>query len=99
MGRVGQYVALEPLGEAELKRILQESRLSPYLQYKRFFAARGVTLEFSEKRVNALVEAAIARGTGARGLNSLIEEAVEPLLFRLAWGGLSRPQGMMKEVV
>ena len=99
MGRVGQYVALEPLGAAELKRILRESRLSPYLQYKRFFAAHGVTLEFSEKRVNALVEAAIARGTGVRGLNSLIEEAVEPLLFRLASSGLSRPQGTMKEVV
>jgi len=89
LGRVGQYVALEPLTSEELKRIFLESNLSMYLQYKKFFEAHGVVLEFSPKRIDELINEAMKRGTGARGLNNLIEAALEPLMFQLAVGNLS----------
>ena len=60
-----------------------------YLQYKNFFEAHGVVLEFSEKRIDELIHEAMKQGTGARGLNNLIDAALEPLMFRLAVGTLN----------
>jgi len=90
LGRVGQYIQLEPLPHPEMKQVLLESGLSRYLQYQRFFAAHGITLEFSSRRIDAIADAAMKRGTGARGLNNLVEAAVEPLLFKLAAGTLHK---------
>ena len=95
MGRVGQYVPVEQLTGRDLKRILMESRLSAYLQYQNFFSHHGVHLEFSEKFLDDLVEKAERQGTGARALNTLVEKAVEPLLFQLAEGKL---RGCVREV-
>lgn len=90
MGRVGQYVAVDALDLAALKQILPHSKLSVLQQYKTFFRAHNVQLEFSEKRLDELAERALSRGTGARGLNTLVEEAVEPWLLRLANRELER---------
>jgi len=90
MGRIGQYVAVESLRADDLKRILMHSKLSALQQYKTFFCAHNVQLEFSENCLDELVERALSRGTGARGLNTLVEEAVEPWLLRLANGELKR---------
>ena len=90
LGRVGQCVPVEPLTAQDLKQILLESRLSPYLQYQKFFASRGIKLEFSNKYMDRLVNQAFAQGTGARGLNRLVEETVEPLLFRLGAGDIQK---------
>jgi len=84
MGRVGQYIPLEQLTAEDLKRILLESDLSLFRQYQKFFDSRGIRLELGNKRIDELVQGALERGTGARGLNNLVEEAMEPLLFRLA---------------
>lgn len=88
MGRMGQYIPLEQLTAEELKRILLESDLSLFRQYQKFFDNRGVRLELGTNRVEELVQGALNRGTGARGLNTLVEAAMEPLLFRLAEGRL-----------
>ena len=84
MGRVGQYISLRQLTAAELRQILLESDLSLFRKYQKFFDSRGIRLELGNKRTEEFVQNALARGTGARGLNSLVEEAMEPLLFRLA---------------
>lgn len=84
MGRVGQYIPLRQLTAAELRQILLESDLSLFRKYQKFFDSRGIRLELGNKRTEEFVQNALARGTGARGLNSLVEEAMEPLLFRLA---------------
>lgn len=86
MGRVGQYVPIEALNEENLKQILLESDLSLLRKYKIFFSNHGIRLEISDKKITELVQGALARGTGARGLNNLVEEAVEPLLFQLSTG-------------
>jgi len=84
MGRMGQYVPLKQLTATELKQILLESDLSLFRKYQKFFDSRGIRLELGSKRTEEFVQNALARGTGARGLNSLVEAAMEPLLFRLA---------------
>ena len=61
-----------------------ESDLSLFRKYQKFFDSRGIQLELGGKRTEEFVQNALARGTGARGLNSLVEAAMEPLLFRLA---------------
>ena len=86
MGRIGQCVPLRPLTREEMRQILLDSELSVFKQYQRFFQARGIQLQISDKRVDELIDCAQKRGTGARGLNTLLEEAMQPLLFRLAGG-------------
>lgn len=88
MGRVGQCVPLESLSGPQLKRILLDSRLSVYRKYQYFFRSQGVDLELSQSRMDDLIAQTVERGTGARGLNALVEELVEPLLLRLAEGQL-----------
>lgn len=90
MGRVGQCIPLEPLDAEAMKKILLESELSPLKKYQEFFRGYGIQLEFSNKRLDELVAGALERGSGARGLNSLVEEAVEPLLFKLASGEIQK---------
>ena len=86
MGRAGQCVPVHALTEENLKQILLESDLSLFRKYKNFFSAHGIHLEISDKKITELVHAAMVRGTGARGLNNLVEEAVEPLLLQFAEG-------------
>ena len=86
LGRIGQYVPLKALSKEELLRILFESRLSVFRQYQAFFLSHGIRLQVSQKQADALADAALSRGTGARGLNALVEESIQPLLFALSEG-------------
>ena len=88
MGRMGLQIALQQLTAAELKEILLNSRLSLYRQYQAFFLRNGSQLHFTNARLDELADQALALGTGARALNALVEEAVEPLLLYLAAGKL-----------
>ena len=90
LGRVGRYVSVVPLSAEDMKQILRCSKRSVLQQYKAFFREHHVLLEFSEKYMDELVRRALDRGMGARGLNTLVEEAVEPWLLRLANGELNR---------
>ena len=90
MGRVGQYVPLSALTADMLRQILLQSELSVYRKYQQFFSGYGIRLELSDTYTDQLVTDALALQTGARGLNHLLEEAMEPLLFRLAAGTLPK---------
>ena len=89
LGRIHQCIPVEQLTEDAFRRILLEAEGSTFRQYQRFFEVKGVELVLPEASVKAIAQEAIARGTGARGLNTLIESAVEPLMFQLAQGTLS----------
>ena len=83
MGRVGRCVGLEALTEEQLRKILLESQLSVFRKYQRYFRQRGLKLDMDEETVNRIVQEAIRRGMGARGLNALVEEWMEPRLATL----------------
>lgn len=86
MGRIGRCVPLHPLATDDLRRILTASNLSVYRQYQRFFESYGQPLEMSESEIETLIGKALDRGMGARGLNALVEEWVEPKLLQLTKG-------------
>lgn len=84
MGRITQRLALEPLSREDMKRILLEAENSVFRQYQAFFLEQGIRLQLSSKRTEQLIDEALSLGTGARGLQTAVENMVQPLLFRLA---------------
>jgi len=84
MGRITQRVELEPLTRDDLRRILLNAKNSVLRQYQRFFAEQGIELQVSSKRVEELLDEVAAIDSGARGLQTAVENMVQPLLFRLA---------------
>jgi len=71
------------LDEADIIRILTEPKNAFVKQYKKFFSLDDVELEFEEAALSAIAKKALARGTGARGLKSIIEEALLNSMFEV----------------
>ena len=84
MGRVTQRVALKELTREDLKRILLDTENSVFKQYQAFFHEQGIQLQLAPKRAEQIIDEALALGTGARGLQTVVENMVQPLLFRLS---------------
>lgn len=83
IGRLPVVSVLDELTEADLARILTEPKNALVKQYRKMFAVDGVDLAFTEQSVNAIASTAITRGTGARGLRSIIEKTLEETMFEL----------------
>lgn len=83
IGRLPVVSVLDELTEADLARILTEPKNALVKQYRKMFAVDGVDLVFTEQAVNAIASTAITRGTGARGLRSIIEKTLEETMFEL----------------
>ncbi len=81
VGRLPVIVGLEALDADALVRILKEPRNSLTKQYRKLFEMDGVKLTFEDDALRAVAEKAIERGTGARGLRSIIEETVTGIMF------------------
>ena len=84
MGRIHRFVPLQGLTASDFRRILLESELSSLRGYQDLFKAYGEELTLSDGKLDALIQKAVERGLGARGLNALVEEWIEPELFRLS---------------
>ncbi|WP_010525154.1 ATP-dependent Clp protease ATP-binding subunit ClpX [Nesterenkonia sp. F] len=83
IGRLPVVATVEELDEDALITILSEPRNALLKQYRKIFAFDGVELEFEENALRAIVEKAVARGTGARGLRSILEGVLNPIMFEL----------------
>ncbi|MFP6764996.1 MAG: ATP-dependent Clp protease ATP-binding subunit ClpX, partial [Planctomycetaceae bacterium] len=83
VGRLPVVAALHPLREEDLMRILTEPKNSLIRQYEKFFEMEGATIEFSDDAIREIASIAAAKETGARGLRSVIEEAMFEILFEL----------------
>ena len=77
------FAALHDLDEAALVRILTEPRNALVRQYQQLFSFEGVSLEFTPEALAAIARKAIARGTGARGLRSVLEGLLQRTMFDL----------------
>ena len=75
--------AVHNLDETDLKRILTEPKNALTRQYQKFFSLDGVELVFAEEALGAISHKALNRGTGARGLRSIIEESLLGVMFDL----------------
>ena len=50
-------------------------------QYQRMFEFDNVSLTFETEALEAIADLALLRGTGARGLRSIMEEVLQPVMF------------------
>lgn len=81
IGRLPILVTLNPLLEEDLVRILTEPKNAIVKQYKELLSMDGVKLEFEDMALKKIAELAIKRGTGARGLRSIIEKSMQKIMF------------------
>ena len=83
VGRVPVIAALNGLDEDSLVRILTEPRNSLLNQYKKLFQLDKVELVFQPEALRAVARKTIERKTGARGLRSIMEEILTPLMYEV----------------
>src|SRR5699024_7669164 len=83
VGRLPVITAVDHLDEASLIKVLTEPRNALIKQYQKMFALDGVQLHFEQDALKAIVAKAEDRGTGARGLRSIIEDVLQPIMFDL----------------
>ena len=81
IGRLPILVTLNPLLEEDLVRILTEPKNAIVKQYKELLSMDGVELEFEDMALKKIAELAIKKKTGARGLRSIIESAMQKVMF------------------
>jgi ATP-dependent Clp protease ATP-binding subunit ClpX len=83
VGRLPVVSVLRELTEPELIAILTETKNAMIKQYSKLFAMEGVHLNFTKDALQALAEAAIKKGTGARALRSLLEKLMLDLMYEI----------------
>ena len=83
VGRLPVISTLRSLEEADLVRILTEPKNALVRQYRQFFRYDKVDLNFTDEALGAIAELALERGTGARGLRSILETALLPTMYEL----------------
>ena len=81
IGRLPIVATLRDLDKETLVKILQEPKNSLVKQYQKLFEIDGVELIFEKEALEAIVDKAIERKTGARGLRSIIEEIMRDIMF------------------
>jgi ATP-dependent Clp protease ATP-binding subunit ClpX len=82
-GRLPVIATMLELTEEDLIRILKEPRNALTKQYTKLFELEGITLRFTEGALEAVAKKAIARKSGARGLRSVMEEAMLDVMYEL----------------
>jgi ATP-dependent Clp protease ATP-binding subunit ClpX len=83
VGRLPVVVSLEALDEDALMRILVEPKNALTKQYKKLFELEDVGLTFDPESLRAVAHKALKRGTGARGLRSILETMMTDIMFDL----------------
>lgn len=83
VGRLPVSVALDDLDEDALCRILVEPRNALVKQYTKMFELEGIGLTFDKEAIRAIARKTLERGTGARGLRSVLEELMRDVMFEI----------------
>ncbi|HUO43285.1 MAG TPA: ATP-dependent Clp protease ATP-binding subunit ClpX [Burkholderiales bacterium] len=83
VGRLPVVATLEELDEVALIQILIEPKNALLKQYQKMFRMEGVELEVRDAALKAIAHRALERKTGARGLRSILEQALLDTMFDL----------------
>jgi ATP-dependent Clp protease ATP-binding subunit ClpX len=81
VGRVPVVSNLDSLGEGDLFRILTEPKNAIIRQVSRLFEIDDVNLTFTEGALHRIVDLTVQKGTGARGLRSVLEQALMDVMY------------------
>jgi ATP-dependent Clp protease ATP-binding subunit ClpX len=93
VGRLPIIATLDELDEGALIQILREPKNAIIKQYQRLFEMENVNLKFTDGSLVAIAREALQRKTGARGLRSILENAMLDVMFDIP------SQDRVKEVV
>jgi len=83
IGRLPIISGLEELTDDAMIQILKDPKNALTKQYKKLFDMEDVELVFEESALKAVVKRAKTRKTGARGLRSILEDAMLDIMFTL----------------
>jgi len=83
IGRLPVIGSVAHLDQGALIQILTEPKNALVKQYQRYFSFENAELVFTDDALLAIADAALARGTGARGLRSILEETLLDVMFDL----------------
>jgi ATP-dependent Clp protease ATP-binding subunit ClpX len=93
IGRLPVVATLNELDEEALIQILKEPRNALVKQYQKLFEMEKVNLKFTDGALVAIAKDALKRKTGARGLRSVLENAMLDVMYDIP------SQDRVKEVV
>ena len=83
VGRLPIIATLRELDREALIQIVTEPKNALVKQYKKLLELDDVELEFEKEALNVIVDKAIERNTGARGLRSIIEDIMRDIMFEI----------------
>ena len=83
IGRLPVVATLHDLEVDHLVQILNEPKNALLRQYEKMFELENVKLTFKKDAVRTVAKEAIKRKTGARGLRSIIENAMLDLMYKI----------------
>jgi ATP-dependent Clp protease ATP-binding subunit ClpX len=84
VGRLPVITCLEEIDEEGMMSILTEPKNAVTKQYQSLFRMDGIELNFTEDALRAIAQVAKKRGTGARGLRSIIEATLQNIMFEMS---------------
>ncbi len=83
IGRLPVVTVLDPLDEDALIRVLKEPKNSVIKQYQALMQMDNVDLEFTDEALRAVAQKTIERKSGARGLRSVMESILIPIMYQV----------------
>ena len=83
IGRLPIIATLKDLDKQALIKIATEPKNALVKQYQKLLEMDDVELEFNQDALEAIVDKAIERKTGARGLRSIIEDIMRDIMFEI----------------
>ena len=83
VGRMPMITCLQNLGKEELVRILAEPKNAITKQYQKLLELDHVELEIQPEALEVIAQKAIDRQIGARGLRTVMEQAMTSIMFHI----------------
>ncbi len=83
VGRLPVIASLQSLNKEAMISILTEPKNAIIKQFQKLFRMEGVELEFEPQALEAIVDKAMERKTGARGLRSIVESVLLDIMYKL----------------
>lgn len=83
VGRLPVVATMEELDEEDMVRVLRTPKNALTKQYERLFAFDNIRLRFTEGALKAIAQQAIKRKSGARGLRTVMEQAMLDIMYEL----------------
>ena len=83
IGRLPVVTTVQPLSREAYIEILTKPKNALIKQYQKLFELDGVKLSFDDDAMETIVDKAIERKTGARGLRAILEETMRDVMFEI----------------